>query len=189
MRILYACNYIQNACRFLFRCTMIPKRTKRARCVPTSTYMLTRWSLLFAHSLPLLSFSRSNLYIYRKPKSCFRPMDRLRLHLRDTAVNCRSYSRVTTIICKGTSVLTMPTLMAFAKGVQQKWLREQHCLPQHHPSQPEASGPLGESWISIGILPSQETTTWVAALQVLIRTQKTLPFSPRISPLAILWRT
>jgi hypothetical protein len=40
--------------------------------------------------------------------------------VRDTAVNCRSYSRVTTIICKDTSVLTMPTLMAFAKGVQQK---------------------------------------------------------------------
>jgi hypothetical protein len=36
---------------------------------------------------------------------------------------------------------------------------------------------------------SQETTTWVAALQVLIQTQKTLPFSPRISPLAILWKT
>jgi hypothetical protein len=45
---------------------------------------------------------------------------------------------------------------------------------------------LGKSWIYIGILPSQETTTWVAALQVLIRTQKTLLFSPRISPLAIL---
>jgi hypothetical protein len=102
----------------------------------------------------------------------------VRLHLRDTAVNCQSYSRVTTIICKDTSVLTMPTLMAFAKGLQQKRLREQHCLPQHYPSQPEASVPLGGSWISIGNLPSQETTTWVAALQVFIQTQKTLPFSP-----------
>ncbi len=74
------------------------------------------------------------------------------------------------------------------KGSATKVTLERHCLPQHHPSQPKASGPSVESWISIGILPSQETTTWVAALQVLIRTQKTLPFSPPISPLAILWR-
>jgi hypothetical protein len=36
--------------------------------------------------------------------------------------------------------------------------------------------------MSIGMLLSQETTTWVAALQVLIQTQKTLPFSPCILP-------
>jgi hypothetical protein len=39
---------------------------------------------------------------------------------RYTAVNCQSYSRGTAIICKGTSVATIPTLIAFAKGVQQK---------------------------------------------------------------------
>jgi hypothetical protein len=100
--------------------TMIPNLTKQARSVLTSTFMPTRWSLLFARSLPLLSFSCSNLYIHQKPKSCLRLMDRLRLYLSDTAVNCPSYSRVTTIICKVTFVLTMPTLMAFAKGVQQK---------------------------------------------------------------------
>jgi hypothetical protein len=73
-----------------------------------------------SHASPLLCFARSNLYIYQKQKSCFSQMGRLWLHLRDTVVNCRSYSRVTVIICKGTSVTTMPTLMAFTKGVQQK---------------------------------------------------------------------
>jgi hypothetical protein len=50
--------------------TMTPSWTKQARSVLASTFMLTRWSLLFAHSLPLLCFSHWNLYIYLKPKSC-----------------------------------------------------------------------------------------------------------------------
>ncbi len=124
-----------------------------------------------------------------KLKSFFSRMDRIRLHLGDTAVNWLSYClKGMAKICDRTSVPTTPIPMVFAKGVQQKLLRERHCLLQHHPSQPEASGPLGESWISIGILLSQETTTWVVVLQVSIQTQKTSRFSRRISPLAILWK-
>ena len=77
--------------------------------------------------------------------------------------------------------------MAFAKVVQRLLLRVQRCLLQHHPLQPAATGPWGESWTSIGILPSQEITTWVVALQVLIPTPQTLRFFHLISLLEIPW--
>jgi hypothetical protein len=68
-------------------CNDDTKMDKTGKMCTNKPFMLTRWSLLFARSLPLLCFSCSNLYIYPKPKSCFSQMDRLRLHLRDTAVN------------------------------------------------------------------------------------------------------
>jgi hypothetical protein len=58
---------------------------------------------------------------------------------------------------------------------------------QHHPMQPASTGPWGKSWTSIGILLSQEITTWVVALQVLIPTPQTLRFFHLISLLEIPW--